>query len=61
MLVFFVVRGRGKRSGAEVTMLMAELTRSRDGRIAYRKGYADREDALRDLGVSEDELEPIAP
>lgn len=29
--------------------------------MAYFKGYAHREDALCDLGVSEDELEPIAP
>jgi hypothetical protein len=25
------------------------------------RSYADREDALSDLGVSEDELEPIEP
>jgi hypothetical protein len=29
--------------------------------MVYIKGYADREEALRDLGVSEDDLEPIAP
>ncbi len=39
----------------------------RHGReVAWRslrvlQGYAQREDALRDLGVSEDALEPIAP
>jgi hypothetical protein len=33
----------------------------RDGLAIYYKSYVNREDALRDLGVSEDELEPIAP
>jgi hypothetical protein len=33
----------------------------RDGLLVYFKGYAHGEDALRDLGVSENELEPIAP
>jgi hypothetical protein len=33
----------------------------RDGLIVYFKGYTHREDALTDLGVSEDALEPIAP
>jgi hypothetical protein len=29
--------------------------------MVYLKGYAHREEALRDLGVTEDDLEPIAP
>jgi hypothetical protein len=29
--------------------------------MLYLKGYAYREEALRDLGVSADELEPIEP
>ena len=33
----------------------------RDGMIVYIEAYAHREDALTDLGVSEDELEPIEP
>ena len=33
----------------------------RDGLIVYFKVYAHREDALSDLGVSEEALEPIAP
>jgi hypothetical protein len=33
----------------------------REGLMVYFKGYAHREDALRDLGVSEEALEPIAP
>jgi ketosteroid isomerase-like protein len=60
-LAFSVSRGRGRHSGAEVAMPVASVARWRDGRMVYLKGYADREDALRDLGVSEDELEPIAP
>ena len=39
----------------------ASVIRWRDGLIVYFKGYADQEDALSDLGVSQDELEPIAP
>jgi hypothetical protein len=33
----------------------------RDGLCVYVKNYAQKEDALSDLGVSEDALEPIAP
>jgi hypothetical protein len=29
--------------------------------MVYFKGYIHREDALSDLGVSQNELEPIAP
>jgi hypothetical protein len=39
----------------------AQVFRWRDGLGVYWKGYVHREDALRDLGISEDELEPIAP
>jgi ketosteroid isomerase-like protein len=60
-LAFSVSRGRGRHSGAEVTMPVASVARWRDGRMVSLKGYAHREDALRDLGVSADELEPIEP
>jgi hypothetical protein len=33
----------------------------RDGLCVYIKNYAHKEDALSDLGVSEDTLEPIEP
>jgi hypothetical protein len=56
-----VLHGRGRHSGAEVATPSAALGRSRDGLIVYMKAYVHREDALRDLGVSEDELEPIEP
>src|SRR3954453_460399 len=60
-LVFTVLHGRGAQSGVEVGLPAAMVVRSRAGRLVYFKGYAHREDALRDLNVSEDELEPIAP
>jgi ketosteroid isomerase-like protein len=60
-LAFNVAHARGTHSGAEITMRHAAVTRWRDGLMVYIKGYADREEALRDLGVSEDELEPIEP
>jgi ketosteroid isomerase-like protein len=60
-LAFNVTQGRGSHSGAEVATPTALVSGSRDALIVYLKGYADRDDALRDLGVSEDELEPIDP
>jgi hypothetical protein len=42
-------------------MPAAHLCRWRDGLIVYFKGYAQREDALRDLGVSENALDPVDP
>lgn len=60
-LAFMVAHGRGRESGAEVDMPFAQVVRWRDGLVVYYKAYAKREDALRDLGVSETQLEPIAP
>jgi hypothetical protein len=60
-LAFTVVRARGKQSGAEVTIPAAQVLRWRNGLCVHFKAYAHREDALKDLGVSEDTLEPIAP
>ena len=60
-LLSYVFRGRGLQSGAEVAMPRAQVFRWRDGLCIYVRVYAHREDALKDLGVSEDELEPIAP
>jgi ketosteroid isomerase-like protein len=60
-LLFHTFHGRGRQSGAEVAMPLALVARWRNGLIVSMKSYVDREDALRDLGVSEDELEPIAP
>jgi ketosteroid isomerase-like protein len=60
ILTFTVLRGRGSHSGVQVA-LPAIVTRVRDGLIVSHKGYAHREDALSDLGISEQALEPIAP
>lgn len=48
-------------SGAELTIPAAQILRWRNGLCVHFKAYAHREDALRELGVSEDALEPIAP
>jgi ketosteroid isomerase-like protein len=60
-LAFNTFHGRGRQSGAEVAMPVALLARWRDGLIIHMRSYANRQDALSDLGVSEDELEPIQP
>jgi ketosteroid isomerase-like protein len=60
-LAFQVLHGRGSHSGAEVALAGALVARWRDGLLVYANGYADRDEALAELGVSEDELEPIAP
>ena len=60
-LAFNVLHGRGQHSGAEVTMEVAAVAKWREDLIVYFKTYAHREDALSDLGVSEDELERIEP
>jgi ketosteroid isomerase-like protein len=60
-LAFNVMHGRGRHSGAEVAMPVAAVSRWRDGLMVYMKAYVHPEDALSDLGVSEEELEPIDP
>jgi hypothetical protein len=60
-LAFYVIHGRGRHSGAEVAMPVAQVARWRDRLIVYCKSCVQREDALRELGVSEDELEAIEP
>ena len=60
-LAFYVQHVRGRQSGAKVAMPAAQVARWRDGLCVYFKVYARREDAVRDLGVSPDALEPIAP
>jgi hypothetical protein len=60
-LAFAVVLGRGKLSGAEVGGPVTHVARWRDGRCVYFKFHLEREDALEELGVSEEALEPIAP
>jgi len=60
-VTFHVLHGRGRQSGANVAMPAAHLCKWRDGLIVYFKGYAQRDEALRELGVSRAELEAIAP
>lgn len=60
-LAFIVARGRGRHSGAEATRAGAHVVRWRNGRCVYFRIHLDRDDALEELGVSEDALEPIAP
>jgi hypothetical protein len=58
---FHVLHGRGQQSGADVATAAAHLCRWHDGLMVYFKGYLRREDAFRELGVSEDARQPIAP
>jgi ketosteroid isomerase-like protein len=60
-LALYVLHGRGRHSGAEVAMPNAFVARWHERLIVYLKAYAHREDALNDLGVSTDDLEPIQP
>lgn len=60
-LAFYVLRARGKQSGLGLALPIAALARWRDGLACYWMTYDNREDALRDLGVSEDALERISP
>jgi hypothetical protein len=60
-LMYYSIHGLGQQSGADVEMLGAQVCRWRDGLMVYGKAYVHREDALRDLGVSEHGLTPIVP
>jgi hypothetical protein len=60
-LAFDVLHGRGRHSGVEVELPGAAVTRWRDSHCVYFKAYANREEALGDLGLSENALEPLAP
>ena len=53
MLVFTVLHGRGRQSGADVELPVATVVRfSPAGLIVYYRAFIHREDALRELGVS---------
>ena len=60
-LAFLLLHGHGRQSGAEVAMPTTQEVRWRDGLCVYFKSHADRDDALCELDVSEEELEPIDP
>lgn len=59
-LVFLVLHGRGQQSGVEVAMPSTVLYTWRGDLVVLGKHYAERDAALRDLGVSLDELEATA-
>jgi len=56
-----VLHGRGRQSGVDVAEPFAHVHRWRNGLTIHFKAYTGREDALSDLGVSEDGVEPIDP
>jgi ketosteroid isomerase-like protein len=60
-LAFAEARGRGQHSRIETAMQLAQVAAWRDGLMLALKSHAGREEALRDLGLSEDALDPIAP
>lgn len=60
-LMFYVLHGRGQNSGVEVAMPLAAVFRWHDGLNVYFQAYGHREDALSDLCLSADALEPIEP
>ena len=53
--------GRGQHSGVNVAIVGAQVAKWRNGLMVYAKGYDRSAEALRDLGLTEDELEPIEP
>lgn len=61
LLLFYVLHGRGRHSGAMVEMPNALLSTWRGGVILHLKAYAHREDAVADSGVPFEHLHPIAP
>jgi ketosteroid isomerase-like protein len=58
-LCFGVLHGRGRQSGVTVDMPNAQVARFHDGLIVYMKVYIHREDAISELGVSEETLVPV--
>jgi len=58
---FGSLHARGGQSGAMVAMPAAVVATWRDGHCVSHKAYADREDAIRELGLTEDALGPVAP
>jgi ketosteroid isomerase-like protein len=61
VLVFALLYGTAKGTGAEAVLPIAVVATLHDGLVIDYKAYGHREDALEDLGVREATLEPIAP
>jgi ketosteroid isomerase-like protein len=53
-----VLRARGRHSEVEVEMPDVLVARWREGLITFMKSYLSKEEALSQLGLLEDELEP---
>jgi ketosteroid isomerase-like protein len=60
-LVFLIARGRGRHSDALVEMPIAHVVQWHDDKIVHFTAYANREEALRGLGVTQADLETIIP
>ena len=60
-LMFGNLHGRGQHSNVEVAMPVTQVARWRDYLVVYLKSYAHRQDALTELRVYDDDLEPIDP
>jgi hypothetical protein len=60
-LAFGILHGRGRQSGAEVMLAGYQAMTWRGGVAVDFKAYPDKAICLKDLGVSESELEPIDP
>ncbi len=60
-LTFHLLHGRGRQSGAGIAERFAHVHRWRDGLTVRFTAYADQDQALTDLGVSEDAVERIDP
>jgi ketosteroid isomerase-like protein len=60
-LVFATLHARGRQSSAKVTMFNAMVAKWRNGLCVELRAYVDRKEALVDLDITEDTLEPIAP
>jgi ketosteroid isomerase-like protein len=61
VLAYLLLYGRGGQSGVDVRAPIAQIHRFRDGLDIYWKSYVDRGEALRELGVSENDRERIGP
>ena len=55
------LRGRGTQSGVEVAMPGISVAAWRGALCVSHMGYLNKEDALAELNVAEDALQPIAP
>jgi hypothetical protein len=60
-LSFGMLHGRGRHSGADVVLAGYQAMTWRGGVVVYFKAYPDKDICLKDLGVSEAQLEPIDP